>query len=151
KAAGGNDSSTCGELSTPCATIGQGVARANAAGKRVVQVASGSYGGFTMTGGVTVRGGYNSTFSGRSGATTVTGNGTGVLANGTTSGATLLDLTIHSGTPVGAGASAYGVRAVNGSVLTIRDSEITAANGNPGASAGTAANGSFICHGGNGV
>src|SRR5690606_29878775 len=108
-------------------------ANANAGGKGVVQVASGaSYAGFTLTGDLVVRGGYSSTFTSRSGTTTVTGNGTGVVANATAAGATLADLTIHSGNAAGAGASTYGVRAT-GSNLTIKDSIVTAANANAAA------------------
>ena len=150
---GGADSGACGLLGSPCATIGQGVANANAAGKGVVQVSSGSYGGFTLNGDVTVRGGYENDFDGRTGTTTVTGNGTGVLADGASAGATLADLTINSGSPVGAGASAYGVRAT-GSTLEIENSNIAAAAGNSGV-AGTTPSGALTpgsngANGGNG-
>ena len=67
----------------------------------------------------------------------MTGSGTGVLASGTSAGATLQDLTINSGNPSGAGASAYGVWALN-STLTLKDSTVTAAAGNAGASGGSA-------------
>ncbi len=129
---GGADNGSCGPLGSPCATIDQGVTNANATNKGVVQVSSGSYSGFTLTGDLTVRGGYESDFSGRLGTTAVTGNGTGVLANGTIGAATLADLNINSGSPSGAGASAYGVRAVSGSTLEITDSVVTAQDGNAG-------------------
>lgn len=134
--ASGVDNGACGAPGSPCASIDQGVANANGAGKGVVQVSSGSYGGFTLTGDLTVRGGYESDFDGRLGTTTVTGNGTGVLASGTTSGATLANLTVNSGAPSGAGASAYGVRAT-ASTLAIEHSTISAAAGNAGVAGST--------------
>ena len=134
--AGGSDSGSCGPIGSPCATIGQGVANANGTGKGVVQVSSGSYAGFTLTGDLVIRGGYESDFDGRLGTTTVTGNGTGVLASGTTSGATLANLTVNSGAPSGAGASAYGVRAT-ASTLAIERSTISAAAGNGGVAGST--------------
>lgn len=140
-ATGGSDSGTCGPVGSPCATIGQGVANANGTGKGVVQVSAGSYGGFTLSGDLVVRGGYESDFVGRLGTTTVTGNGTGVLADGAVSGATLADLHIHSGTPAGTGASSYGVRAT-GSTLNIKTSTVTAAAGSAGV-AGTTPTGAL--------
>ena len=153
---GGADSGSCGSLGSPCATIGQGVINASATGRTVVQVASGTYGaGFTLGGGITVRGGYSAGFVGRSGSTTVNstvtvtaapagaslqdlsingtngGSATGVLVQGGSTVA-LTRLTVTSGTPSGAGASAYGVRAIGGSDVTLTDSTVTAAAGVPG-------------------
>lgn len=173
---GGADSGSCGDLATPCATIGQGVTNAAGAGRSVVQVASGTYGtGFTLSGGITVRGGYAAGFAGRAGTTTV--NNT-VTVNAATAGSALVDLTINgtsganatgvlvqgastvaltrltvtSGTPSGAGSSAYGVRAIGGSNVTLSASTVTAAPGVAGtngvSSPGAAAGG---CNGNNGA
>ncbi len=173
---GGADNGSCGAPGTPCASIAQGLTNAGASGKGVVQVASGTYAaGFTLSGPITVRGGYAPGFSSRSGTTTV--NST-VTVDGATAGATLADLTINgtnganatgvlvrgasnvaltrvdvdSGTPSGAGSSAYGVRAIAGSTVTLTDSTVTARAGVPGASGssspGAAAGG---CNGNNGA
>ena len=48
----------CGTLAAPCATIASGEAKALATGRNVVQVTSGSYGPFGLSGGLTIRGGY---------------------------------------------------------------------------------------------
>ena len=64
---------------------------------------------------------------------------TGVLVQ-TNSQLTLEQVTVTSGTPSAAGSSAYGVRALSSSALTVKDSNITAAAGVAGAAgaAGTA-------------
>ncbi len=161
QAPGGSDSGSCGTLASPCASIGQGVTNAVAGGRTVVQVVSGTYAAFNLnsTTGVTVRGGYEAGFTSRSGATTV--NGTVGIASSTN--ATLLDLTINgtsggastgvlvtggsaaltrvtvdSGTPSGAGNSAYGVRAISGASVSVTDSTITAKPGVAGTTSGGA-------------
>lgn len=160
---GGADTVSCGAVSSPCATIGQGVLRATTSGHAAVQVASGSYGGFALNGaGLVVRGGYDGDFSGRAGTTSVTGVGVGVDLLGTPAGTRLLDLTIdggsgphatgvlareaavaellrvdiNSGTTVGAGTSAYGVRAIQDAVVTVRESTVLAQPGADGAPGG---------------
>ncbi|MHB1140076.1 MAG: PKD domain-containing protein, partial [Microthrixaceae bacterium] len=173
-ATGGADSGSCGDLATPCATVGQAVTRAAATGRTVVQAASGTYpGAFTLSGTITVRGGYAAGFASRSGTSTVNGN---VTATNTASGASLVDLTINgagganatgvlaqnstvallrvtvdSGTPTGAGSSAYGLRAISGSNVTVTDSVLSAKPGVAGAAGsgvpGAAAAG---CNGGRG-
>ncbi|MFM7063770.1 MAG: PKD domain-containing protein, partial [Actinomycetes bacterium] len=160
-AASGTDVPTCWAKASPCATVAQGVARAAAAGKTVVQVTNGSFGAFSIRSGQTVRGGYADGFASRSGTTTVTGTGTGVTADGLTSPATLSDMTVRggtgavatgvlvqnsstltlqrlvvdSGTPTAAGASAYGVRSLSGSTVAVVDSTVTAKAGVAGAAA----------------
>ena len=137
-----------------------------AAESRVVQVASGTYGsGFTLGGAITVRGGYSAGFAGQvrvprrstapctvnaatTGASLVDltingtngGSATGVLVQGASTVA-LTRLTVNSGTPSGAGASAYGVRAIGGSNVTLTDSNVTAAAGVPGSGGGGTAGG----------
>ncbi len=59
---------------------------------------------------------------------------TGLLVDGAGVSATIKNSDVNSGTPVGAGNSAYGVRALNGSVLSVVDSTITAQAGIAGAS-----------------
>ncbi|MDQ2678963.1 MAG: PKD domain-containing protein, partial [Actinomycetota bacterium] len=175
QAPGGADSGSCGSTASPCATIGQGVTNAVAGGRTVVQVVSGTYAAFNLnsTAGVTVRGGYAAGFTSRSGTTTVNGtvgissstnatlldltiNGTsggastGVLVTG--GSAALTRLTVDSGTPSGAGNSAYGVRAISGATVSVTDSTITAKPGvagvTNGGSPGAAAQG---CTGSNGA
>ena len=151
----GVDSPTCGALGSACATIGQGVTRATAAAKPVLNVASGSYSqSVSLNSALTIRGGYSSDFATRSGTTTVTGVGgpaftaanatgaivlldltangapgspaTGVLVSGT-SNVTLTRTTVNSGAATGTAASAYGVRAISGATVSITDSTVTAA------------------------
>ncbi len=167
----GTDTGTCGTLVNQCATIAQGVARAVATSKTSVHVASGTYGSFSAASGITVRGSFASSFLATSGTTTVSG-APGVTASGVT-GATVRNMTINgtagtgvlvqsaadvdltevvvsSGSPSGAGSSAYGVRVIGGSTLDVADSTVTAANGVAG-TAGTAGSaGSTGCTGNNG-
>ena len=72
-ATGGSDAGAC-TVVAPCATIAGGEAKALATGRNVVQVASGTYGPFGLSGGLTIRGGYASGFATRSGTTTVNGS-----------------------------------------------------------------------------
>lgn len=150
KAGGGTDSPACGPLADPCATIGTALDNAADAGKTVVQVASGTYSGFTLDASITVRGGYASSFTSRSGTTTVTGNGTGILVSGGSTVATLTDLTINSGPATGDGASTYGVRAIDGADVTVRDSIVSAADANDGANGTTGAASTGGCGGNDG-
>lgn len=77
-APGGADTSTCGALSSPCASIGQGTSRAVAAHKTQVYVAGGTYAGpLTLADGVSVFGGFDSTFG-----PTPTGDTTAVVNGG---------------------------------------------------------------------
>lgn len=173
-AAGGADSGSCGAIGSPCASISQAVINAAAGSKSVVQASSGTYSaGFTLTNAITVRGGYAAGFASRSGASTVNGS---VTASSTSSGATLSDLTINgsgganatgvlaqastlsllrvtidSGTPTGAGSSAYGVRAISGSAVTIVDSTVSSKPGVAGAAgSGAGSAGGAGCNGGGG-
>ncbi len=161
QAPGGSDSGSCGTLASPCASIGQGVTNAVAGGRKVVQVVSGTYAAFNLnsTTGVTVRGGYAAGFTSRSGATTVNGtvgissstNATllDLTVNGTSGGAStgvlvtggsaaLTRVTVDSGTPSGAGNSAYGVRAISGANVSVTDSTVTAKPGVAGTTNGSA-------------
>lgn len=63
---------------------------------------------------------------------------TGLLVTGGST-VTVTATTVDSGSTAGAGSSAYGVRALSGSTVTLVDSHVTARAGNPGASAPTAA------------
>ena len=174
-AIGGADWAGCGALASPCASIQQGVSTAIESAKSVVQVASGTYpAGFTLSNAVTVTGGYSAGFGSKSASSTVNG---AVLATSTTSGASIVDLSINgaggsnatgvlvqsgtltllrvavnSGTPTGAGSSAYGVRALSSSNVSVVDSVLSSQAGiaaNPGSGVPTAAAGG--CNGGNGA
>ena len=201
RAADGVDDGSCGTPTAPCATIGQGAARAVAQGRSTVLIAGGTYGRFNLVGGVVVAGGYGQNF--RRGAaataptaTTVTGGldavtslWSSIAASGVGSTATVQDLsvqagnagnlathgvvvtgsssvvlrnltvnggtgagatgvlvrsastavvagsTINSGTPTGSGTSAYGVRALGSSTVSVSLSEIAAQAGVAGTAA----------------
>jgi PKD repeat protein len=159
----GADTATCGTAeATPCQTLPYGISRAGSSRHAVLvtggltssTVSLGSVSGFT------VRGGYGADFTSRSGTTTInngvtstgstgltladlTINGpggpqtTGVLLSGST--ASLSTVVVDSGTPTGSGSSAYGVRAVSSSSVTITSSTITAKAGIAGAPGGATA------------
>jgi len=127
----------------------------------LIAVVTGNYSGtVTISAGTAnptiLRGGYDFTFlRAASGSNPVTINGSGgVNATGvlvSTSGARLQQLTINSGTPSGAGSSAYGVRAISGATVDSENCTITAATGVGGANnTATAAAGSTGCTGNNG-
>ena len=167
----GSDVTGDGTAAAPYASIEAAVTGAVAQGKTEVDVAGGSYTGFTAADGVDVFGGYDQSFvyGGTNGATGVTvtasAGAVAVSVSGATHGLTLKNLTLQgggganatavlainsvltldhvtadSGTATGAGSSAYGVRAISGSTLTVVDSSITARAGVSGATgtAGTA-------------
>ena len=176
-AVGGSDAGDC-TVAAPCATIGGGEAKALATGRNVVQVASGSYGSFGLSGGLTIRGGYASGFATRSGTTTVNGSGGPALtASGVTTASTVSDMTLNGGTATnatgvlaqtnsvftlsgvtvtsgsasGAGSSAYGVRSLSGSNVTIENSTVTASAGVAGTAASDQAAAAAGCVGTNGA
>ena len=138
----------------PKATI-NGALAVTSATRNLVVIRAGTYNATVninaTSAAVTLRGGHNAAFlRAAPGGSVVTINGsggfntTGVLVDNRT--ATLQQLTINSGTPSGAGSSAYGIRAVNGATLTLTNVSVSAAN----AVAGTnGSNGSG--HGGNGT
>ena len=147
----GADNGTCGTAAAPCATIQYGLNRAFRSGRTQVLVQDGSYAGFNLRSGITVTGGYNSSWvkGGNTGTdviSTVTASVNGTIENMSITGTTgahatgveitagsplLKDNVIKSGTPSGAGSSAYGVR-VNGGSPTIQGGSVTAAAGVPG-------------------
>jgi hypothetical protein len=144
----------------PKATI-NGALAVTSATRNLVVIRGGTYNAtvnITATSAaVTLRGGHNSAFlRSAPGVNTVTINGgggfntTGVLIDNRT--ATLQQLTINSGTPSGAGSSAYGIRAVNGSTVTLTNVTVSAANavaGTAGSSGSTGGNGTGGGSGGN--
>jgi len=141
--ADGNDGLT---PATAKATIGAAVGIATNT-RPLVAIVGGTYAGtVTISSGVAdptlLRGGYDTSFKrGGVGSNVVTINGTsganpsGVLV--TTFGARLQQLTINSGTPSGAGSSAYGVRALSGATVAVERSIVTSAAGIAGANNGT--------------
>ncbi len=167
---------TGGGTSGPKATVGAAVGLATSTLNNVV-AAVGSYSGtvtFTNANAVTVTGGFTTATTLRSAqpsaanstnsalATIVTGSGggnsTGIVidASSVSRTVTLNQLTVNSGTPTGAGSSAYGIRSVGGGsssgTLVINRSAVTAQAGVTGATgtnnAGTATSGA---NGGNGT
>ena len=157
----GVDNAGCGLLpASPCASIATGITRAGTT-RHVVLVTSGSgYSAFSVssTSNLTIRGGYGAGYVTRSGTTTSTGgvtinggtsvslrdltiagsggsNPTGILI---TSASVALDgVTVTSGAAAGAGSSAYGVRALTGSTVTVQNSNISASAGIAGTSGTT--------------
>ena len=75
-------------------------------------------------------------------------NATAVLVSGST--VTLDGVTASSGNASGAGSSAYGVRAINGSTVTVNNSHITSGNGVAGANGADGTDGAAGPNGGNG-
>ena len=142
-ATSGTDGPTCGAPATPCKTIDYGQTRAGINGSTKVFVHSGTFGSFTLQSGITVLGGVGggtttvssmvtASVNGTIENMSITGSGTGVLVAG---GSPLLkNNIINSGTPTGAGSSAYGVRVTGGSP-TINGGTVTAKAGIAGANA----------------
>jgi PKD repeat protein len=149
KAAGGLDTPTCGPVDEPCASIGQGQARAIADGRTTVLVAGGTYGPFTLAAGLTVAGNYGQNFqrgAGATGSTSTTVNGAfdsgldaavAVQANGISTPTQLRDMSIV-GANAPAGKATYGLVLRNSTAaLTLRNLSVTGGTGGAGA-AGTA-------------
>ena len=135
----GNDANNGTSTTTAEASINAGIGDVTAT-RNLIVVRGGSYGGVAVTSGAnafTIRGGYSSAWLRSAPGTntvTITGSGTGVSIS--TGPAINLDqLTIASGTPSGAGVSAYGVFAVSTGTVTMNRDVVTAAAGNAGAAA----------------
>jgi hypothetical protein len=126
-----------GTPAAPKRTLDAAVAAAAAAGKDVF-AAVGTYARVEVKTGVAIYGGYDpkSWKRGFAEDTVVEGMPEGVYANGAT-GVELQLLTVNAiDRGLGYGASLYGIRAVNGSKLTLRNVAVragSAANGAPGA------------------
>jgi len=130
----GNDANP-GTKASPKREIGAAVAVA-AAAKRYVLAAEGSYGRVVAATGVDIYGGYDPTTWSRSAAriSSVVGAPEGILATGAT-GVLLQQLSVR-GNNAGPGTSAYGIRAIDGSSLTLQRVTVTAGDGAAG-TAGT--------------
>ncbi|MFM7508799.1 MAG: putative metal-binding motif-containing protein, partial [Actinomycetota bacterium] len=106
----GGDTSTCGVITEPCATIGQGLARAGAESKTSVFVAGGTYAKFSAVAGIEVRGGYGQNYQrgiAATGSTTATVNASfdaaaggpvALIADGITTSTKIADLRLVGGT-----------------------------------------------------
>ena len=99
----GGDTSTCGTITEPCATIGQGQTRALSTSKTTVAVAGGAYPKFSVAGGLEVRGGFGQNFK------------RGVQASGNTVA------TVNGGFDAGLGASAAIIADGINTPTTVRD------------------------------
>ena len=138
-----------GTKAQPKRTIDAALATAQAAGRASVIVQSGSYPVVSARTGIGIYGAYNATWNREAGlaaTTVVTGSPQALLADGDT-GVTL-QLMTFAGTL--AGANTYGIRAVNGSALTLQSVFVLAAAGasgapgpvgNPGATGNSGASG----------
>jgi hypothetical protein len=156
----GNDGNDGLTPATAKATVGAGIAVATNT-RALVAIVAGTYNGtVTISSGVAdptrLRGGYDTSFKRAavgSNVVTINGSGgsesTGVVVS--TFGARLEQLTINSGTPSGAGSSAYGVRAISGATVESTNCTITAAAGIAGTNNSTSTGGAASgCTGGNG-
>jgi hypothetical protein len=134
-APGGRDADA-GTLTRPKRTLAAAIGAAQTQGKDVY-LAGGTYpGSATLASGVGLYGGYE-VITGRRDlreVTTITGTPQGALADGATS--VVLQLLTLSGSSQGAGGSAYGLRAINGSEVVLQRVVSSAGDGRPGA-AGT--------------
>jgi hypothetical protein len=109
------------------------VLAATAGGKKSVYAAAGSYYRVAAAAGVGIYGGYDpGNWSHRSSklTTTMAGSPDGVFAEGTKG--VLLQLLTVDGISVGAGASAYGIRATYGAEVSLQEVTVVAAGGAPG-------------------
>jgi hypothetical protein len=138
------DDANPGTKTSPKRGIQAAVVAATAAGKDVY-AAAGSYGRVLAATGVGIYGGYDAETWARGPAflTSITGAPEGILADGDT-GVVLQLLSVHGDN---AGSSAYGIRAINGSNLTLQRVTATAGAGATGAAG---ANGQAGLNGGNG-
>ena len=100
----GADSSTCGDIAAPCATIDQGIVRAGALSRTQIQVAEGTYAKFDVVAGLEIGGHYDSATWTKAGAgdTVVTasfdasvGGPVGITALGITTSTKLADLVVN--------------------------------------------------------
>ena len=129
----GSDAAT-GSKGNPLLTINAGITKASADGKDVY-VAGGTYNQtLDLADNVGVYGGYVPFSGARSTSETTTVNGApqAALADGDTA-VTLQLLTLNGAATGGAGQSAYGVRAINGSSLVLEGVRAAAGNGTAGA------------------
>ena len=155
--ASGSDASP-GTQAQPLRTVSAAVAKAAASSPPfTVDVAGGTYGeggGVTVTSGITIAGGFDPSTWAQPGvqATVITGSPQAVYATGATS-VLLEDLTLQGDTPAGAAQSAYGLREINGSDVSLHGVTVSAQNGTAGtagASGAAGQNGSGGSGGGNG-
>jgi hypothetical protein len=125
------DDGALGTKAAPKRDIGAAVAAA-AAAKRYVLAAEGPYARAVLVSGVGVFGGYNASTWARSAEriTLISGAPEGVLAVAAT-GVVLQQLSVR-GLSAGTGFSVYGIRAIDGSSLTLQRVTVTAADAAPG-------------------
>jgi hypothetical protein len=151
----GSDSTGTGSQAQPLRTITAALTLAanNFTGPATVDVAGGTYtegtggSGLALISNVTINGGFSEATWTQPGGntTTIVGSPQAVLANNVT-GTTLADVTLAPVTPAGPGASVYGIRAINGSALTVSNVTIATPDADNGAggvspAAGSAPNG----------
>jgi hypothetical protein len=145
KAASGSDTSTCGDISEPCATIGQGEGRAVASGKSTVAIAGGAYPKFTVVPGLEVRGGFGQNFKRGAAATgltvaTVTGSfdtsigaSAAIIADGVSATTTVADLKAVGADESANGRASYGLVVRNStSALTVDSITVVGGRGGTG-------------------
>ncbi len=153
----GHDAVDCGTRQAACATIEQGVLRAQALSKALVYVAAGAYfGPVTLVAGVTIQGGWaaqGTTWTAvcppqSQGAVTITGSpqaAATILAQDVGGTAQLQTLTVlsKSASSVAPGETVYGIQATGSTTkLILQDVVIEAAGGAEGAAGTMGASGS---------
>ena len=141
----------CGSPSNPCGDLAAAVEKGKLLGRPTILVAAGTYDRFTVSGaGVTVRGGYTSSFDRRgtvpSGSRTTTVQGAagtatglgvyataGVVVTNLTSPTEIRDLDVRGGNASGSGEASYGlVVRQSGNLLTVRDTVVSSGRGSAG-------------------
>ena len=147
----GGDTSTCGTITEPCATIGQGQTRALSTSKTTVAVAGGAYPKFSVAGGLEVRGGFGQNFKRgvqASGNTVATVNGgfdaglgasAAIIADGINTPTTVRDLKAVGANESGNARASYGVVVLNSTSDLVMDT--IAVQGGVGGSGSAGGNG----------
>lgn len=145
----GTDQATCGPISDPCKTIGQGINRAPAMATDQVYVNGGNYPKFNVVNGIDVIGGYGANWQRglqATGSSTVkvnasvdssVGGPVGIVANGINTSTTIADLTVQ-GASASAGQNSYGIHVTN-STSALEFNSVVVIGGTAGAGANGAA------------
>lgn len=141
-----------GTFADPVDTIGAALAVAELEDKSLVLIDGGTYTeSVTLASGIGLLGGFNAAAGWiRDGSiAAVQGGSTAVLGDGVT-GVLLEQLQIEAAAGAAAGESSYGVRLIDSSDITIKDSSVQAGDGADGTSGGMGANGTDGVDGGDG-
>lgn len=141
-AVSGTDAPVCGTRVAPCLTIPFGIERARSVGLALVRVGAGVYpGSIVVADGVSVRGGYDVSFTTRAGKTTIRGSdllldasprAVAIAADGITSPTELRDVVVVGSDATAPGASAYAVWVRSSPGFHVTDVEVVVGAGAAG-------------------